>query len=632
MRSVRVLILAAFALGPAARGGTIIYVDDDACPGPGNGTQLDPYCSIQVAIGAAAGGDEIVVAEGTYLESIDFDGKAITLRSTDPANPAVVAATVVNGNGATHVVLCNSGEGAGTVLDGLTITGGAANGAGADGHGAGMYCLGSPTVSRCVFTSNHAVGNGGGLYSSGGNPAVTGCTFSFNTSVHFGGGVYAGGGTLTATGCTFTGNAATTKTALGGEDAVGGALYIANAGGTVTGCSFTSNLADDFGGAIWAGSGIAGLAVNVSNCTFTSNEARIGGAVSLLGQVAATISDCTFTMNAAVADGGAMRNSIVGAGTLALTACVFDLNTAGQSGGGLTNSFNPADSTTVSACTFSGNIAPNGGAIFNASSSPALRDCAFSGNQAVLGGGMNNNVTSHPSVTNCLFTANTAGLTPASAGDFGHGGGMSNAPGSTATITNCTFTGNSAIVGGGGVYNYNTGPSVTNSILWGNAPDQVVQNAGDPALTHCDVQGGFPGAGNIDADPLFADGDGRLSAGSPAIDAGLNAAPGLAGITSDLDGNSRFVDDPATPDCPQAPGACGAPPVVDMGAYESSGGLPCPWDCDDSGPNGDVGITDFLDLLFQWGSAGTTCDLGAGQPGVGIEDFLDLLLHWGPCP
>ncbi len=42
-------------------------------------------------------------------------------------------------------------------------------------------------------------------------------------------------------------------------------------------------------------------------------------------------------------------------------------------------------------------------------------------------------------------------------------------------------------------------------------------------MSYCDIQGGWPGEGNIDADPLFTDiinGDFHLLAGSPCIDAG----------------------------------------------------------------------------------------------------------------
>ena len=86
-------------MAAAPPGGTTIYVDDDNCPDAGSGTERDPYCSIQTAINAAVNGDEVIVAEGVYFENINFNGKAITLRSTDPLNPAVVAATIINGGG-----------------------------------------------------------------------------------------------------------------------------------------------------------------------------------------------------------------------------------------------------------------------------------------------------------------------------------------------------------------------------------------------------------------------------------------------------------------------------------------------------------------------------------------------------
>jgi len=55
----------------------------------------------------------------------------------------------------------------------------------------------------------------------------------------------------------------------------------------------------------------------------------------------------------------------------------------------------------------------------------------------------------------------------------------------------------------------------------------------------------------------------------------------------------------------------------------------CPWDLDGGG---DVGITDFLDLLALWGTdPGGPPDFD-GDGNVGILDFLELLAHWGPCP
>ena len=54
----------------------------------------------------------------------------------------------------------------------------------------------------------------------------------------------------------------------------------------------------------------------------------------------------------------------------------------------------------------------------------------------------------------------------------------------------------------------------------------------------------------------------------------------------------------------------------------------CAWDCGDQ--DGTVGIVDFLTVLAQWGTIGTSCDVDGS--GVGITDLLELLGHWGSCP
>jgi len=150
----QVVVSAAVAVLAVAAQADTIYVDGDNCPGPGSGTEGDPYCSIQTAIDNAVDTDEIVVAEGTYLEAIDFMGKAVTLRSSD--GPDV---TVIDGTGDLHVVQCVSGEGPDTVLDGFTITGGAAW---PNDWGGGMININSsPTVTNCIFSGNSAIIGGG---------------------------------------------------------------------------------------------------------------------------------------------------------------------------------------------------------------------------------------------------------------------------------------------------------------------------------------------------------------------------------------------------------------------------------------------------------------------------------------
>ncbi len=74
---MRNLICAVTILAVSTAQADTILVDAN-CPG-GDGSELDPYCSIQTAIDNAVDTDEIIVAPGTYFETINFLGKAITL-------------------------------------------------------------------------------------------------------------------------------------------------------------------------------------------------------------------------------------------------------------------------------------------------------------------------------------------------------------------------------------------------------------------------------------------------------------------------------------------------------------------------------------------------------------------------
>jgi len=244
-----------------------IHVDDDNCPGPGSGSEDNPYCSIQTALDNALSTDEIVVAVGVYYETINFLGKAVTLRSTDPGDPGVVAGTIIDGAGYYHVVQCVSSEGSATVLDGFTITGGAATGFSfPNSAGGGMYSgNGSPTVTNCTFEGNTAY-YGGGMYSYQGNPTVTNCIFAGNSAGASGGGMYGSIGNTTVIGCTFDENSADW----------GGGMMAANGDHTVTDCTFNDNEAD-YGGGMYHANGSSST---VTNCTFNGNSAvTLGGGI-----------------------------------------------------------------------------------------------------------------------------------------------------------------------------------------------------------------------------------------------------------------------------------------------------------------------------------------------------------------
>ena len=68
------------------------------------------YDTIQEAIDAAQAGHTIIVSSDTYYENIEFDNKNITVRSSDPLNPAIVAATIIDGGGSGSVVQFLNGK------------------------------------------------------------------------------------------------------------------------------------------------------------------------------------------------------------------------------------------------------------------------------------------------------------------------------------------------------------------------------------------------------------------------------------------------------------------------------------------------------------------------------------------
>jgi titin len=112
----------------------------------------------------------------------------------------------------------------------------------------------------------------------------------------------------------------------------------------------------------------------------------------------------------------------------------------------------------------------------------------------------------------------------------------------TAADNNCP---NFPIVAGDGTW------TVTNSVVWGNTTPGDMLGLGTFSVSYSDIEGGWMGTGNIDADPEFADpasGDYHLGVGSPCIDKGTSAgAP-----TADIEGTPRDT-------------------APDMGAYEWTG-------------------------------------------------------------
>lgn len=208
---------------------------------------------------------------------------------------------------------------------------------------------------------------------------------------------------------------------------------------------------------------------------------------------------------------------------------------------------------------------------------------------------------SQPVVDHCLFLGNSVSSVI---------GAINNNNYADTTYSHCTFTANSDPSSNGILSVYNSNVQITNCILFNDdANVELKLNAGATALvTYCNIEGDFPGTGNIDADPLFAAlpddggdgfgddpttdlidesandnlGDQHLSPGSPCIDAGNS----LFSAPIDLDKKIRAVDDPAIPDT-----GVGFVTFVDLGAYEAQTG-PCTPQL-----QGDINCDNSVDLL-----------------------------------
>ncbi len=229
----------------------------------------DDVSSIQRAINASIDGDTIIVAEGTYIgpgnRDIRFYGKAIELRSTDPDDPDVVAATIIDcqgGGRSTYRGFGFSGEGPDSIVRGFTIKNGY-------NQGGAIYCSNaSPTIESCVMAENRA-DYGGGICISGGQPTIKDCLFSRNTAT------------------------------------AGGGIYIVSGSPVVANCVFHDNEASSGGGMTISGS------PTLTNCVFIANEAEYGGAVRINSGASPKITNCTFNSNYATLEGGALYNQSI---------------------------------------------------------------------------------------------------------------------------------------------------------------------------------------------------------------------------------------------------------------------------------------------------------------------------------
>ncbi len=272
-------LLAGCMLAQGAAAGTAVVRPD------GSGD----FPTIRAAVTAAADGDTVALADGTFRgdgnRDIDYLGKAITIVSWSGDPEACVLDCQGSLSEPHRGFQFQTGEGASSILESVTIANGVAvpppgGGRPADNGGAIYAATGTaPTITGCRFVNNHAL-YGGAVYASA--ATITGCWFSGN-SADFGGGLW---GVFTEIGR----------------------------------CVFTGNTAFELGGAVY------GNAVTIDACTMVGNSAAHGGAMHNFTGV----SSVQRTLVAFNEGGGAISCAF---GTPMLSCCDLYGNVGGDWGG-----------------------------------------------------------------------------------------------------------------------------------------------------------------------------------------------------------------------------------------------------------------------------------------------------------
>lgn len=499
----------------------LYLVDDDGPPYGADGSPAKPFDTLGKAMAYAIDGNTISVLDGTYTgpenRGLGFEGRDLVIVSQNGA-----ASVVIDCQAAERAFVFDAGTTLAARLEGLTIRNGKA------------------ASSPVQFDRG-----GGVLVQSGGAGTLIDCVIELCDGRTFGGGVYvAADADAILQGCDLRNNTAM----LGGFQGCGGAgLSSFPHGAASTGtlvldqCRITGNTGFQ-GSGLMLGSGYA----RVEDCIVSDNlkaNFTFGGGIWHLGTGSLEVLRTRVSNNAG--SGGAPGIYSESKGSVRVSHCIVAGNFGNSLGGGIgvRNFASPTLTAVIEHSLIAGNLAGDGAGVI-ATDVPSLSvlDCTIVQNSANTGGALR----------------------------------IVNVP--SATVRNCVVWGNQASFQGPSLY-----------------------VAGSPVdVAYCDVEGGLAGifigsggsvvwgAGNLDLDPLFVDPDGadgnpatwqdnnhHLGAFSPCVDAGDNGAVGpdvfdldgdldfLEPAPLDLDLTPRFEDDPAVPDT-----GVGAPPIVDLGAFE----------------------------------------------------------------
>ncbi len=513
-----------------------LYVDQNATGDDSGGSWVNAFTRLQDALVGAGSGIEVWVADGTYYPD-EGSGQTNNSRSSSFALQNGVAVYGGFAGGETSLSQRN-------VATNVAILSGDIDG--------------NDTASPITNPPTQIIGNNAyHVVTSNGNDAtalldgftITAGQADGSGTDNTGGGVLATGGSAARfANLTITGNRGTNGSGVASLES---SVRFSN-----------SDLSNNVAGI--SGSNGGGVYVSGGDPTFSggminNNIASNGGGIYTTGSNA-SFNSTTISNNGAARDGGGVYN--LGGGEPRYNGVTISSNTANLLGGGI---YGNGDRARYSSVTISSNTGISGGGAYLTGSSASFTSATLNGNTATAsGGGAYLENSDGATFVNVLVSGNRAAT---------GGGVFSN--NSAASLTNVTIAGNNAPTSGGGLAaEGGSVPTLQNSIIWGNST--ALGGSATPTFAYSLVEGATPaGVGNLpgDADPRFAAaqpasnapttaGNYRVGFAAPVVDAGDNAANDT---TTDRDGNSRRVDVPGIADI-----GAGDPPIIDLGAYESS--------------------------------------------------------------
>ena len=576
--------------------------------------------TIQAGIDAATTGDTVLVADGTYLENINFLGKAITVASyfIMDADTNHINNTIIDGSQPANpdfgsVVSLVMGEDTTSIIKGFTITGGSGtlNQEINELVGGGIYLINSgATISHNRIINNHIIGidisaGGAGIFCEAlqaanflaiDNNEILNNSTTSNSLIAYAAGIYS------STSCMINNNLIEYNSCMSPDNKLthggGMTIYPYIFPGLIATIKDNIIRHNSLQGFEADGAGI--FSVEVPHLTITGNDISYntidcpvsgfgnGGGILVLNSSESVVIENNDIIGNEIFSGNWARGGGIAFWEPSAKVDIINNNIADNLVQGMNNRgpgiwFRyPSGDISVIDNQFLGNTGPVEGTQSGAGGGLCIMDATgnviidrnmFVNNEIYNGGGLYVRRSLKTTITNNLFVENHASRGGALSFQYPAGKNFSdlNSRADNTMVINNTITQNTALEHGGGTYlsGLTYAPQFFNCIFWDNSASLGsdlcnLMNVDIPlnysAINPDNISGGWTGTGNINEDPLF-DLSGphpyALMPNSPCIDAGTPDTTGLNLPPCDIMGCVRIWD-----------GDGDGIAVIDMGAYE----------------------------------------------------------------